>query len=93
MNRTPHPDWCAADHRCGLNEHRSAEIIVDLARHGRGVVTRTRTENGREYAEVRLWVPLARREVAARRQLLTMLSGLRVLLGRVAVAARPSPHR
>ncbi|WP_033343670.1 hypothetical protein [Catenuloplanes japonicus] len=89
---SPHTAWCAADHRCGLGEHRGAEIVVDLARHGRAVVWRTRTDNGREYAEVRLWVALAPHETRARRQLLAMLTGLRVLLGRVALAARPAPR-
>ncbi|MDR7279818.1 hypothetical protein [Catenuloplanes atrovinosus] len=91
--RTPHTAWCAGDHRCGLGEHRSDDIVINLPRQGRAVVCRTRTDAGREYAEVRLWVALAPRDVAARRQLLTMLTGLRVLLGRVALAARPAPHR
>jgi hypothetical protein len=93
MTRTAHTGWCAADHRCGLGEHRGAEIVVDLGRHGRAAVSRTQTANGRQFAEVRLWVALAPGEAPTRRQLLAMLSGLRVLLGRVAVAARPAPHR
>jgi hypothetical protein len=66
--------------------------VVRLPPHGRAVVCRTRTENGREYAEVRLWVALAPDEKPARRQLLAMLTGLRVLLGRVALAAQPAPY-
>ncbi|GAB7041938.1 MULTISPECIES: hypothetical protein [Catenuloplanes] len=89
---TAHTAWCAGNHRCGMGEHRSEDIVVSLPHRGRAVVWRTRTENGREYAEVRLWVALAPGEKPARRQLLAMLSGLRVLLGRVALAARPAPH-
>lgn len=92
MTRTPHTGWCAADHRCSLGEHRAEEIVIDLAHLGRATVARTRTDAGREYAEVRLWVALDRREPAARRQLLTMLAGLRALVSRVALAARPAPR-
>ena len=26
---TPHTGWCARDHRCGLDVHRSADVLAD----------------------------------------------------------------
>ncbi|MEN3614449.1 hypothetical protein AAH979_33530 [Plantactinospora sp. ZYX-F-223] len=94
MNRhLPHTDWCARDHRCNLGEHRSAPILVDLPEHGRAVLTRVRTDNGREHAEIRVRVALAATEPAARRQLASLLTDLRQAVTRAAVAGRPRPRR
>ncbi|WP_320069565.1 hypothetical protein [Micromonospora sp. RTGN7] len=87
-----HTGWCARDHRCNLNEHRSPEIVVDLPGHGRAVLVRVRTAAGREHAEVRVRVALALGEPAARRQLAGLLADLRQVVSRAAVAAHPRPR-
>ncbi|SNY52031.1 hypothetical protein [Paractinoplanes atraurantiacus] len=83
--QTPHTDWCARDHRCGLNEHRSAAKVTARGT-GRAVVTRVRAGDV-EYAEVHIRIPLSRREDTARTQLATLLRLLGDLLD--AVIARP----
>ncbi|PGH42402.1 hypothetical protein COO58_22185 [Micromonospora sp. WMMA1996] len=88
-----HTDWCGRNHRCGLGEHRSPEIVVDIPGHARAVLIRVRTTAGREHAEVRLRVALAPGEVAARRQLVGLLGDLRQAVTRAAIAARPRPGR
>ncbi|WP_341717693.1 hypothetical protein QQG74_28285 [Micromonospora sp. FIMYZ51] len=93
MTRPEHTDWCGRDHRCGLGEHRSPEIVVDLPGRARAVLVRVRTDSGREHAEVRLRVALASREVAARRQLVGLLGDVRQAVTRAAIAARPRPTR
>ncbi|MFY1689239.1 hypothetical protein [Plantactinospora sp. WMMB782] len=89
----PHTDWCTRDHRCNLGEHRSAPILVDLPGHGRAVLTRVRTDTGREHAEIRVRVALGASEPAARRQLASLLADLRQVVTRAAVAGRPRPRR
>ncbi|GLZ02432.1 hypothetical protein [Actinoplanes sp. NBRC 103695] len=84
-DETPHTAWCARDHRCGLDEHRSAAKVV-AGGTGRAVVTRVRAGDV-EYAEVHLRIPLSRREDTARTQLATLLRLLGQLLD--AVIARP----
>ncbi|GAA0439411.1 hypothetical protein Aca07nite_49050 [Actinoplanes capillaceus] len=84
---TPHTDWCTRDHRCGINEHRSADITADTG-GGRAVITRVRAESV-DYAEIRIRVPLSRNEPAARHQLATVLHLCRELLAAVA-AIRPA---
>lgn len=79
-----HTDWCARDHRCGLREHRSDEIVVDLPGHGRAVLNRVRGQDGREHAEIRLRVALVDAEIWAQWQLRTALKGLRTLVTGVA---------
>ncbi|MFI6331991.1 hypothetical protein ACIBBG_27240 [Micromonospora chersina] len=91
--RDGHTDWCGRDHRCGLGEHRSDEIVVDVAGRARAVLVRVRTNSGREYAEVRVRVALAPGEMAARRQLVGLLGDLRHTVTRAAIAARPRPGR
>ncbi|MEU7842625.1 hypothetical protein AB0B39_16865 [Micromonospora sp. NPDC049114] len=95
MNRRAagHTDWCGKDHRCGLGEHRSEEIVVDVAGRSRAVLVRVRTAAGREHAEVRVRVALAPSEVAARRQLVGLLGDLRHAVTRAAITARPRPRR
>lgn len=80
----PHTDWCAADHRCNLAEHRSDEIVVELPGHGRAVLTRVRDSRGREYGEIRARIALDPDEYTARVQLRTALTDLRGLLSRSA---------
>uniref|UniRef100_A8LYU9 Uncharacterized protein n=1 Tax=Salinispora arenicola (strain CNS-205) TaxID=391037 RepID=A8LYU9_SALAI len=95
MNRrTPehHTTWCARGHRCNLGEHRSEEIVVDIAGRARAVLVRVRTATGREHAEVRVRVALAFGEVAARRQLVGLLGDVRQAVTRAAIAARPRPR-
>ncbi|SCF33987.1 hypothetical protein [Micromonospora mirobrigensis] len=91
--RDGHTDWCAGGHRCGLGEHRSEEIVIDLPGHGRAVLVRVRTAAGREHAEVRVRVALAAAELPARRQLVGLLGDLRQAVTRAAIAARPRPRR
>ncbi|RKR89539.1 hypothetical protein BDK92_3893 [Micromonospora pisi] len=88
-----HTDWCARDHRCNLSEHRSESIVVDLPGHGRAVLTRVQVSNGRQHAEIRVRVALAVTEPAARRQLAGLLTDLRQVVTRAAIAARPRPRR
>lgn len=53
MKRDSHPDWCAQDHRCGLGEHRSEPLVIDLGRAGSIVATRVlTTRTGRERLEI-----------------------------------------
>ena len=85
---TPHTDWCARDHRCGLSEHRSEEIVVDLPGHGRAVLNRVRRDNGTEYAEVRMRVVLVDLAPSARRQLVGLLTDLRAVVTRAAAIGR-----
>ncbi|TDC00029.1 hypothetical protein E1091_05700 [Micromonospora fluostatini] len=88
-----HTPWCGRDHRCGLGEHRSPEIVVDLSGHARAVLVRVRTAAGRDHAEVRVRVALAPGESAARRQLAGLLADLRHTVTRAAIAARPRPRK
>jgi hypothetical protein len=85
---TGHTSWCAKDHRCNLAEHRSDEIVVEMPGHGRAVLTRVRDARGREYGEIRARIALDADEYAARIQLRTALTDLRVLLSRAAELAR-----
>ncbi|GLH97132.1 hypothetical protein [Phytohabitans aurantiacus] len=93
-----HTDWCARNHLCGTaGEHRSDSIRVDLravggAAYGAASLVRVRDADGREYAEIRARVALAPVEPYARRQLHTLLSGLRDLVTRATVAGRPAPR-
>lgn len=82
-----HTDWCARDHRCNLNEHRSEEITVDLPApaRARAVLVRVRTATGRDHADIRVRVALAPTELAARRQLTGLLGDLRHTVTRVAL--------
>ncbi|MEV4721726.1 hypothetical protein AB0J94_31440 [Micromonospora noduli] len=91
--RDGHTGWCGKDHRCNLGEHRSEEIVVDVAGRSRAVLVRVRTAAGREHAEVRVRVALAPGEVAARRQLVGLLGDLRQAVTRAAIAGRPGPRR
>jgi hypothetical protein len=83
-----HTPWCAADHRCNLAEHRSDDIVISLPGYGRAVLTRVRDDSGREYSEIRARIALDPDEAAARWQLHTTLTGLRLLLTRAAQVGR-----
>jgi hypothetical protein len=85
---TPHTDWCAAAYRCGVDEHRSDDLIADGPLGGRAVMTRVRAADV-DYAEIRIRVPLSRTESIARRQLGLALHLCRELLAAVA-AIRPA---
>ena len=63
---TAHPSWCARDHRCGLGEHRSEPLVVDVA-GVRLVLTRVRRRDGGDSYELRATGLLPRDEAAARR--------------------------
>jgi len=74
MSRNPHTAWCAHDHSCGLAEHRS--VPYRATHPGLGNITMVRVQNaaGRQHAELRISIPLATVERAARRQLETALT-------------------
>jgi hypothetical protein len=76
-----HPGWCEQGHHCNLNEHRSAPYLIDLPGLARGVVTRV-GDGQRQYAEIRIRLALHPAEAVARRQLGSLLLGLRGLLTR-----------
>src|SRR5262245_13843873 len=78
--RLGHTDWCARDHRCGLNEHRAEEIVVDVPGAGRATLTRVST-NGNDHAEIRMTVALPDYEPHARARLVALLSHLSALIG------------
>lgn len=79
---TDHTGWCTRDHRCGVDEHRSADLIAD-AIGGRAWLTRVRAAEV-EYIEIRARIPLHRNEKMARWQLATALNLMRALLAQVA---------
>ncbi|MFI6270753.1 hypothetical protein [Micromonospora zamorensis] len=83
-----HTPWCGQDHRCGLGEHRSDEIVVDISGRARAVLTRIRAASGREHAEVRVRVALASHEMVARSQLVGLLGDVREAITRAAAAAQ-----
>lgn len=87
MRRYGHPEWCAQGHHCGLGEHRSMPVVVDIDDIGRVVLTRVLTRDGRQRMELTGSAYLADAEPAARGQLHDTLSGLVALLRRAAVAA------
>ena len=86
---TPHTAWCASDHRCGIAEHRSPDIVTGHL-GGRAVVTRVRAGDI-EYAEIRARIPLHGTETGARWQVATTLRLIRELLA--AVVIRPGVLR
>ena len=87
---TPHTAWCARDHRCGVDQHRSPDLIAD-AIGGRAVITRVRAGDV-EYVEIRARVPLHRNE-KARWQGATTLHRMRELLAAVVVRLPPVESR
>lgn len=80
---TPHTDWCARDHTCGVTEHRSPNIVADEI-GGRAVLARVRA-GGVEYVEARIRIPLHHTETGAHWQLAAALSHMRAMLRAVAV--------
>lgn len=83
MNHDLHPTWCAQGHHCAihLGEHRARPITVAIPGAGSLVLTRVRTSNGRDHAEIRLSIALATDERGARQQLAALLTHLRTLIG------------
>ncbi len=86
---TAHTSWCTRDHRCGVAEHRSPDLIADSI-GGRAVITRVRAADC-EYAEIRARIPLHHTATDARWQVTTALRLMRELLA--AVAVRPGVLR
>ena len=81
MRTSPgHNAWCARDHRCGLREHRAEPIVFHIPRFGSATLTRIAGPTGREYAEIRLQVPLPANEPSARMRLTFLLSAIPALL-------------
>jgi hypothetical protein len=79
---TQHTDWCARDHRCGVAEHRSADLTAREI-GGRAWLTRVRAGDV-EYVEIRARIPLHPTEKVARWQLATALTLMRALLADIA---------
>jgi hypothetical protein len=71
--------WCARDHRCAgvLGEHRAQDIVINVPGTGRAVLTRVRSADGAEHAEIRVRVKLPAHEAYARGRLGALLDGLR----------------
>lgn len=86
--RLGHTDWCARGHQCGIGEHRSDPLLVDLPGYGRAVLTRVQAGDGRQHAEIRVRVALSVTEPTARRQLACLLADLRHLVTRTAALGR-----
>ncbi|UQU65102.1 hypothetical protein COUCH_01730 [Couchioplanes caeruleus] len=80
--QTDHTPWCARDHRCGVAEHRSADITA-AGIGGRAWLTRVQAGDV-AYIEVRARIPLHSNEKTARVQLATALNLMRDLLAEVA---------
>lgn len=78
--RRGHHEWCAGDHRCGLREHRAEPIAFTVPSVGSGSLTRVVSADGRQYAEIRLQVPLPESESYARLRLTSLLTRLPNLL-------------
>ena len=76
-----HTTWCAGGHQCRLGEHRAQPISFQIPGAGSVVLTRIRSANGVDPAEVRLSVTLPAGEADARARLTALLSHLRVLIG------------
>ncbi|GAB2626273.1 hypothetical protein Aab01nite_85980 [Paractinoplanes abujensis] len=88
---TEHTPWCARDHRCGITEHRSPDLIADEI-GGRAIVTRVRAGDV-DYIEIRARIPLHHTETGARWQLATTLRLMRELLAEVAIRQQMVRHR
>ena len=84
MNATDaakHTAWCAGGHRCNLGEHRSDPHTITIPGAGTAVLTRVRSADGTEHAEIRLRATLPTDEPAARLRLAALLTHLRALIG------------
>jgi hypothetical protein len=66
-------------------------MIVDLPGQARAVLTRIRTGDGHDQAEIRVRVALADADPAARRQLAVLLADLDDLITRVSLARYVPP--
>jgi hypothetical protein len=75
-----HNTWCARDNRCGLREHRAEPIVFSVPHAGSGSLTRIAGPTGRQYAEIRLQVPLPENEPSARVRLTSLLAAIPELL-------------
>lgn len=78
--RDGHTGWCARDHQCGLGQHRAHPVRFTIPGLGSAVLTRIRTAEGSDHAEIRLSIRLTNHEPTARDQLATLLVNLRTLL-------------
>ncbi|GID98031.1 hypothetical protein ACFQFC_15890 [Amorphoplanes digitatis] len=87
----PHAKWCARDHRCGITEHRSADLTADGI-GGRAWLTRVRAADV-DYIEIRARIPLHSNEKVARWQLATALHLMRELLAEVVPRIARLQHR
>lgn len=87
-----HPEWCARTHACGLGEHRAQPVTLSIPGRGAVVLTRVRSANGREHAEIRTTIELAPGEYGARAHLAHVLAELETHLRRaIRVPGRRHP--
>jgi hypothetical protein len=95
MNRNPdagrHTDWCARNHHCAvaLGEHRAEPIALRIPGAGSAVLTRVRTADGTEHADIRLTITLPDNQPHARARLAALLTHLQTLIGPARGAHRP----
>lgn len=82
---TAHTSWCAQGHHCDLSYHRSDVMLVNTPGAGQVVATRVRNNQGKEWAEVTINLPLHSTETGASWQLRGLLTGLERLLLSLAV--------
>jgi hypothetical protein len=86
-----HPDWCGQNHLCSVDgpagEHRSYPVTVD-GTAARLVLTRIRTRNGRDRAELRLVVDLPADPRHARQVTSLVVAGVHQAVSRAQLQAR-----
>lgn len=68
-----HPDWCAADHRCGLGEHRSTPVLLD-GPTARAVLVRVLDSLGRQHVSVTVCAQISDNRIAAEATISTLLA-------------------
>ena len=76
-----HTDWCSQGHPCGLGEHRSYPISMVVPGSGSLVLTRVRSANGSQHAELRFSINLPGDDAQARLRLAALLTHIRTLIG------------
>jgi hypothetical protein len=89
MHPSTHTAWCAGGHRCNLGEHRADPLTIRVPGAGTAVLTRVRSADGTEHAEIRLRATLPDDESNARLRLAALLTYMRTLLGPPRPTRRP----
>lgn len=79
---TRHTTWCARGHRCTLGEHRGEPLRVNVDGAGSLIITRVRSTDGTEWAEVRGSLRLDDGDRRARGQLVSLVDSFARLMWR-----------